>query len=93
MSGTKAYNVSIAGVPLRLKSSHSNETVENILKLVDSKLDKKICQTSVQNAAILTCLRLAEELYFIKKQAKDELSRLETLTESLITELQDSPQA
>ncbi len=93
MSGTKAYHVSVAGVPLKLKSSHSNETVEHILKIVESKLDKKVSQTSVQNAAILACLRLAEELYFLKKQTQDDLSRLETLTESFISELHDSPQA
>lgn len=93
MSGTKAYQVSIAGVPLRLKSSHSNETVEHILKLVESKLDKKVCQTSVQNAAILACLRLAEEIHFLKKQTHDELNKLESLTQSYITEIQDSPTA
>lgn len=91
MSGTKAFHVSVAGVPLKIKSSHSNETVEHILKLVDSKLDKKVCQTSIQNAAILACLRLAEEIYFLKKQTSEELDKLESLTQSFISEIQDSP--
>jgi len=45
----KTFEVEIAGVPLRLKSSHNQETVDQILKMVEEQMDpqlgKPLCVT------------------------------------------------
>lgn len=84
----KNYEVEIAGVPLRLKSSHDQETVNKILQMVEEQMDYKLAQTSLRNSALLACLRLAEELYLLKKQTKEELESLESLTLEHISQTQ-----
>ena len=86
----KTYEVQIAGVPLRLKATHDQDTVNEILKMVENHFDSDITKSSRQNSAILACLRLAEELYLLKNKAKLELDRIERLALDHITQLQDS---
>ena len=87
----KNYEVEIAGVPLRLKSSHDQETVNEILLMVEEQMDPTLAKTSLRNSALLACLRLAEELYLLKKQTKEELDSLETRTLEHISRIQQAP--
>ena len=87
----KNYEVEIAGVPLRLKSSHDQETVNEILLMVEEQMDQKLAKTSLRNSALLACLRLAEELYLLKQQTKEELDNLETRTLEHISQIQQAP--
>ena len=87
----KTYEVEIGGVPLRLKASHDQETVDEILNMVEEQMDKKLAQTSLRNSALLACLRLAEELYLLRKKTKEELDTLEALTLEQISQIQQVP--
>lgn len=87
----KNYEVEIAGVPLRLKSSHDQETVNEILVMVEEQMDQKLAKTSLRNSALLACLRLAEELYLLKRQTKEELDSLEARTLEQISQIQQAP--
>lgn len=84
----KTYEVEIAGVPLRLKSSHDQETVNEILKMVEEQMDPKLAKASLRNSALLACLRLAEELYLLKKRTREELDNLEAQTLEQISQVQ-----
>ena len=87
----KNYEVEIAGVPLRLKSSHDQETVNEILSMVEEQMDQKLAKDSLRNSALLACLRLAEELYLLKKQTRQELELLENQTLEHIAQIQQTP--
>lgn len=87
----KTFEVEIAGVPLRLKSSHDQETVDEILKMVETQMDPQLAKTSLRNSALLACLRLAEELYLLRKKTKEELDNLESQTLEQIAHIQQAP--
>lgn len=87
----KTYEVEIAGVPLRLKASHDQETVNQILKMVEDQMDSKLAKTSLRNSALLACLRLAEELYLLRQRTKEELDNLEAQTLEQISHFQQVP--
>lgn len=87
------YEVGIAGVPLRLKSSHDEKTVNDLVSLVDAKIREALPLTktgAVQNAAILAALHLAEDLLLLKRKAQIELDRLEARTLKVISDLENS---
>lgn len=87
------HEVVIAGVPLRLKSSHDEQTVDELVALVDQKIREALPLTktgSIQNAAILASLHLAEEYLLLKRKAKSELDNLEAKTLKVISELESS---
>ena len=87
------YEVGIAGVPLRLKSSHDEQTVNELVSLVDHKIREALPLTktgAVQNAAILAALHLAEDLLMLKRKAQIELDRLEAKTLKVISEMENS---
>ena len=87
----KTYDVEIAGVPLRLKASHNQETVNEILKMVEEQMDPKLAKASLRNSALLACLRLAEELYLLRQKTKEELDLLESQTLDQISQIQQAP--
>lgn len=87
----KTFDVSIAGVPLRLKSSHNQETVDEILKMVEEQMDPQLAKSSLRNSALLACLRLAEELYLLRKKTREELDNLESQTLEQIAHIQQAP--
>jgi cell division protein ZapA len=87
----KTYEVKVAGVPLRLKSSHDQETVNKILSMVEEQMDPKLAKISLRNSALLGCLRLAEELYLLRKQTKEELDTLESRTLEHISQFEQVP--
>ncbi len=70
----------IAGLPFKLKSHHDPATVRELVQLVDQKITQALELTksgSVQSAAVLAALNLAEEVVLLKKRARKELDRLE----------------
>lgn len=92
-SQARLFEVEIAGVPLRLKSSHDEQTVNELVALVDRKVREALPLTktgSIQNASILASLHLAEEYLTLKRKAKAELERLEKKTLKVISELESS---
>jgi cell division protein ZapA len=89
----RLFEVEIAGVPLRLKSSHDEQTVNELVALVDGKIREALPLTktgSIQNASILASLHLAEEYLMLKRKAKAELEGLEAKTLKVISELESS---
>jgi cell division protein ZapA len=92
-SAARLFEVEIAGVHLRLKSSHDEETVNELVALVDQKIREALPLTktgSVQNAAILASLHLAEEFLMLKRKAQTELGALEAKALKVISELESS---
>lgn len=89
----RLFEVEIAGVALRLKSSHDEETVNELVALVDRKIREALPLTktgSVQNASILASLHLAEEYLVLKRKAKVELDALEAKAIKVISDLESS---
>jgi cell division protein ZapA len=89
----RLHEVVIAGVPLRLKSSHDAQTVNDLVALVDQRIKEALPLTktgSIQNASILASLHLAEENLLLRSKAKAEIDRLESKTLKVISELESS---
>jgi cell division protein ZapA len=89
----RLFEVEIAGVPLRLKSSHDEQTVNELVRFVDEKIREALPLTktgSIQNASILASLHLAEEYLMLKRKAQAELDGLEAKALKVITELENS---
>lgn len=81
METKETYEVMIAGFSYRLRSSHPETTVAQMVQLVEQKIHESLAATksgSIQNAAVLAALNLAEELVIIKNQARQEICRLES---------------
>lgn len=92
-SGAKTFEVEIAGVPLRLKSSHDEQTVKELVRLVDEKIREALPLTktgSIQNASILASLNLAEDYLMLKRKALSELDGLEAKAMKVITEMESA---
>jgi cell division protein ZapA len=91
--GQASQQVMIAGVPLRLKSSHDEETVNELVRMVDEKVSQALPLTktgSIQNAAILAALNMAEELLLLKRQARELTDSLEARVSRVIDDLEKS---
>ncbi len=90
---SKLFEVEIAGVPLRLKSSHDEQTVKELVRLVDEKIREALPLTktgSIQNASILASLNLAEDYLMLKRKTLSELNGLEAKAQKVITELEST---
>lgn len=89
----KYFDFRIAGVSYKIKSSHDEETVKNLVNYVDSKVSDAMKVTknaSFQNAAVLAALNIAEELILLKKRAYDELEILEAKASKLASKIDSS---
>lgn len=89
----KVYEVDIGGIPLRLKSSHSEETVQQLVQFVNNKIQQSLTLTktdSLQTAAILACLNLAEEHLVFKSKALGDLSDVEIKAQEILANLESS---
>jgi cell division protein ZapA len=87
------YEVLLGGLHMKLKTSHDDETVNQLIEFVNQKVAEALRATksgSLQNAAFLTCLNLAEELIMLKKRAVSEIERIETRAKKVILELESS---
>jgi cell division protein ZapA len=85
------YEVVIAGVPLKLKSGHDPKMVKKLVSFVDNKVQQALPATksgSVQNAALLAALNLAEELFELKERALGQLDKVEKKAQVVLTELE-----
>lgn len=88
---TAVYEVVIAGVPLKLRSGHDPKVVKELVSLVDSKVQQALPATksgSVQNAALLAALNLAEELNELKNKARSQLDKVERKAQKTLTDLE-----
>lgn len=91
-SEKRVYEVHIAGMPLKLKSSQNQETVDELIKCVDTKLQEtmeSMPSLSFQNALLLTALNLAEEHLLLKKAAGSELSLIENRAQKLLDQMEE----
>lgn len=89
----KTYDFHIAGVPYKLKTSHDDATVIELVEFVNLKMNDALSATkngSFQNAAVLTALSFAEELILLKRKANKELDRIEEKASRLALELENS---
>ena len=90
----KTYEVVVAGLPLRLRSSHSESTVQELVRLVDDRMKEALSvhsNISFQNAIVLAALHMAEDLVFLKRGANQRLDQIEAKTKSALSELSGSP--
>ena len=89
----KTFNFLIAGVPYKLKSSHDDATVQELVDFVNGRMNQAMTITkngSFQNAAVLTAMNLAEELILLKRKAHRELEKLEEKALRLSMDLENS---
>lgn len=92
-SEKQTYNFLIAGVPYKLKTSHDDATVQELVDFVNNKMNQAMSLTkngSFQNAAVLTAMNLAEELILLKRKAHRELEKLEEKAMQLSIDLENS---
>ncbi len=90
----KLFNVNIAGLPMKLRSSHDRETVDQLTRLVEEKVEEALSrgkQVSFQNALLLASLHIAEELLTLKKSMNEDLNFLKTKSKTILSELESSP--
>lgn len=93
---SETYEVQVAGLPLRLKSSHDAQTVQELIDLVDGKVKEALAANSnisFQKALLLASLHVAEDLVFLKRALRNRLDNLETKAKGILTELDSSPLA
>ncbi len=92
MSSTSltSHDISIAGVSLRLKTSHDEQILSEILELVNKRIDQEVVKISPQKALVLACLRLAEDLYVFRQNTSQELNHIENLANRILSDLQIS---
>jgi cell division protein ZapA len=89
----KLYEVEIGGTLLRLRSSHDQVTVDELVQLVNRKLKEAMPLTksgSPQNASILASLHMAEEFLAWKRKAQGELDDLRRQAQALLSELEST---
>ena len=92
-SAARLFEVEIAGIPMRLKSAHDDKTVNELVELVNAKINEALPLTksgSIQNASILAALHLAEEYLMLKRHAKAELDLLEAKATRVLVDMENS---
>ncbi len=91
----RIFEVSIAGLSLKLKTSHDAETVYQLVSYVDQKVSEALKLTksgSIQNAALLASLNIAEELIILKQRAQREIEKIEVKAQKVLADLESSRQ-
>jgi cell division protein ZapA (FtsZ GTPase activity inhibitor) len=89
----KVYDVEIVGMHLRLKSSHDSEFVKKVIQHVNQKVKEALPLTkndSIQTAALLACLNMAEEQFLLKKQILSELEKVEEKAASALSRFENT---
>lgn len=90
------YEVQVAGLPLRLRSSHDVQTVQELISLVDDRVKQALSansSVSFQKALLLASLHIAEDLVFLKRAARSRLEQIEGKAKNILSELDSSPLA
>ncbi len=85
-----SHEIDIAGVSMRLKTSHDHQVLDEILDMVNKRVDAEVAKISPQKALVLACLRLAEDLYVFKQSTSQELNHIENLANRILSDLQVS---
>ena len=89
----KTHEFHIAGVPYKLKTSHDDALVNELVEFLNQRMTQALAVSkngSYQNAAVLTALHLAEELLLLKRKATHELEALEEKVLKLSHDLEHS---
>ncbi len=89
----KSYEVVLGGVSLKLLSSHDEEFVNELISYLDGKIKDALAQVksgSLQTAALLAALNVSEELVLLKREAREELKRVESRAQKIISGLESS---
>lgn len=89
----RTFSFSIGGVPYKIKTSHDDALVQELVDFVTDRMNQAMAVTkngSFQNAAVLTALNIAEELILLKRRAHRELEKLEEKTLKLALEMENS---
>ncbi|RME14122.1 MAG: cell division protein ZapA [Bdellovibrio sp.] len=90
----RLYEVQVAGLPLKLRSSHDQETVNELVSLVSQKVEESQSLNpgiSFQNALLLASLHIAEDFILLKRSALKEIQNIENQAKDVLSELEDSP--
>ena len=93
MDSKNIFEVKIAGIPLKIRSSHSQDSVDKLVRHVDEKIAKAMAVNksgSFQDSMLLALLNMAEELAQVKQQARTELGKLHTKARTIASELESS---
>ncbi len=88
------YEIQVAGLTLKLRSYHDEETVKQLAALVDTKINEAMGigkNISFQNAILLAALHLAEDLTLVRKLAAKDLNSLEIKAQDILSALEASP--
>lgn len=88
----KTVDFKIAGVSYKIKSSHDEQTLKDLVQYVDQKVTEAMQATknsSFQNAAVLASLNIAEEMILLKRRAHAELAELEQKALRLSQEIEN----
>ena len=89
----QTFDFKIAGVSYKIKTSHDETTVHELVQFVNKKVTEAMSATknsSFQNAAVLAALNIAEEMILLKKRARAELEKLEAKALKMAQELENS---
>lgn len=89
----QTFDFKIAGVSYKIKTSHDEKTVYELVEFVNKKVTEAMSATknsSFQNAAVLAALNIAEEMILLKKRARAELDKLEAKALKMAHELENS---
>lgn len=85
------FDVQVAGLPLKLRSSHDEKTVLELIQFVDKKVSEAMSinnSVSFQNAIVLAALNLAEELLLLKRTLAGEIDRVEERTQGILRKVE-----
>lgn len=89
----QTYDFKIAGVSYKIKSSHDELTVKELVSFVNDRVTEALAATknsSFQNAAVLAALNIAEEMILLKRKAQNELDKLEHKAQRIVQDLENS---
>ncbi len=90
---TKNYEFFIAGVPYKLKTTHDDHFVQELVQFVNDRILQSLEASkngSFQNAAVLTALNIAEELILLKQRTQRDLQKIEDKALRLAQDLERS---
>jgi cell division protein ZapA len=91
------YEVQIAGLPLKLRSTHDEKTVQQLIALVDKKVREAMAlnkgNMSFQSSLLLAALHIAEDLLNYRNATDLELQKLESRALQILTEIEPASNA
>jgi cell division protein ZapA len=91
VSSKNTYEVVIAGIPLKIRSGQDPELVKSLVSFVDKKVREALHATksgSVQSAALLAALNVAEEYFELKATALSRLDKVQKKAQARLDELE-----